>query len=168
MYKRQALGGVVLADAGLADDVQAGADAVVAAIRDGAAAERFGRMVSMMGGPVQFVDNWQRLLPEASVVREVTAQTDGYVSAIVGEALGLAVVALGGGGRIETAAIDPAVGLGQVVRLGQQLRKGQPLAVVHAARPDAADRAARAVRAAIALSDQAPQTVPALIHGRVD
>ena len=43
--------------------------------------------------------------------------------------------------------VDPAVGLGQVVRLGTALRRGQPLAVVHAARPDAADRAARAVRA---------------------
>ncbi len=163
-----ALGGVVLADAGLAEDVQAGADAIVAAIRDGAAAERFGRMVSMMGGPVHFVDNWQRFLPEATVVREVTAQTGGYVSAIDGEALGLAVVTLGGGRRVETDAIDPAVGMGQVVRLGQQVQKGQPLAVVHAARPDAADRAARAVRAAITVSPETLEAVPALIHSRVD
>mgnify|MGYP001825808959 FL=1 len=163
-----ALGGVVLADAGLADDVQAGADAIVASIRDGRAAERFGRMVAAMGGPVQFVENWQRFLPEATVVREVGALTDGYINAIDGEALGLAVVALGGGRRVETDDVDPAVGLEQVVRIGQQVRKGQPLAVVHAARPDAADRAVRAVRAAVSMGPEAVSQLPVLIHDRVD
>jgi thymidine phosphorylase len=163
-----ALGGVVLADAGLAADVQAGADAVVAAIRDGRAAERFSRMVAAMGGPVHFVENWQRFLPEATVVREVSAASDGYISAIDGEALGLAVVALGGGRRVETDAVDPAVGLERVARLGQYVSKGQPLAVVHAARPDSADRAVRAVRAAVSLSPEAVPELPALIHDRVD
>lgn len=163
-----ALGGVVLADAGLAADVQAGADAVVAAIRDGRAAERFSRMVAAMGGPVHFVENWHRFLPEATVVREVSAASDGYISAIDGEALGLAVVALGGGRRVETDAVDPAVGLERVARLGQYVSKGQPLAVVHAARPDSADRAVRAVRAAVSLSPEAVPELPALIHDRVD
>jgi thymidine phosphorylase len=163
-----ALGGVVLADAGLADDVQAGADAIVGSIRDGRAAERFGRMVAAMGGPVQFVENWKRFLPEATVVREVGALTDGYINAIDGEALGLAVVALGGGRRVETDDVDLAVGLEQVVRIGQQVRKGQPLAVVHAARPDAADRAVRAVRAAVSMGPEAVSQLPVLIHDRVD
>ncbi|MGA9254545.1 MAG: thymidine phosphorylase [Roseobacter sp.] len=163
-----ALGGVVLADAGLAEDVQAGADAIVASIRDGSAAERFGRMVAAMGGPVHFVENWQRFLPEATVVREIVALTDGYIDAIDGEAMGLAVVALGGGRLVETDDVDPAVGLERVVRLGEHVRKGQPLAVVHAARPDAADRAVRAVRAAISLAPEAMKEPPTLIHERVD
>jgi len=163
-----ALGGVVLADAGLAQDVQAGADAIVASIRDGRAAERFGRMVAAMGGPVQFVENWPRFLPEATVVREVSALADGYINAIDGGALGLAVVALGGGRQVEADSVDPAVGLQQVARIGQHVRKGQPLAVVHAARPDAADRAVRAVRAAVSLGPQAVSELPALIHDRVD
>ena len=163
-----ALGGVLLADAGLSDDVQAGADAIVATLREGRAAERFGRMVAAMGGPVHFVENWQRFLPEATVIREVSSTTSGYVSAIDGEALGLAVVALGGGRQIESDMIDPAVGLGQVVRLGQKVEKGQPLAVVHASRPDAADRAAKAVRAAISITPDKGDSSRPLILERVD
>ncbi|MEC7964314.1 MAG: thymidine phosphorylase, partial [Pseudomonadota bacterium] len=67
------LGGVALANAGLAKDATDGAEKMRAAIRSGQAAEVFGRMVAAQGGPVQFVENWARFLPEAPVIREVTA-----------------------------------------------------------------------------------------------
>ncbi len=94
-------------------------------------------------------------------MREVTAQETGIVQAIDGEALGLAVVALGGGRVIESDVIDPAVGLSNFVRLGALVEKGQPLAVVHASRPAQADRAVAAVRAAITLGG--PAIIPDLI-----
>ncbi len=161
-----ALGGVLLTNAGLAKDVQAGTDAITAALRDGRAAERFGRMIAAMGGPVRFVENWARFLPEATVIREVKAPASGYVTAIDGEALGMVVVNLGGGRVVESDTIDAAVGLGQVVRLGDKIAQGQPLAVVHAARPDAADRVAEAVRAAITIGPSAAAALP-LIKERV-
>lgn len=161
-----ALGGVLLANGGLAADVQGGADAIVAAIRDGRAAERFGKMLAALGGPVAFVENWQRFLPEATVIREVVAPEDGFVARIDGEALGMAVVALGGGRTIESDPIDSAVGLSGVVRLGDRVKKGQPLATVHASRPDQADAAAKAVLAAISLAASAPDT-PDLILERI-
>lgn len=161
-----ALGGVLLVNGGLVDDVQTGADTIAKAIRDGAAAERFGAMLAAMGGPVTFVENWQRFLPEATVIREVTAESDGYVSEIDGEALGLAVVALGGGRTVESDRINPAVGLSDVVRLGAKVSRGQTLAVVHATRSDQADSAVRKIRAAITLGSVKP-TVPELIIERV-
>ncbi|KEJ88102.1 thymidine phosphorylase [Sulfitobacter donghicola] len=161
-----ALGGVLLAQAGLAKDADAGAAQIVAAIADGRAAERFGAMIAAVGGPVQFVENWRRFLPEATVMREVTAQTSGYVQAIDAEALGLAVVALGGGRMVESDPVDPAVGLSDVVRLGVKVEKGQPLAVVHAARPAQADQAEAAVRGAISLGRGAPN-LPDLIAEQV-
>ncbi len=161
-----ALGGVLLANAGLAEGVQEGADAIVGMIRDGRAAERFGDMIAAQGGPVAFVDNWQRFLPEANVIREVASPSDAYVTAIDGEALGLAVVALGGGRQVESDVIDPSVGLSGIARLGARVAKGQPIAVVHAGREDAARAAERAVRAAITLSDT-PAEVPPLIHDRI-
>ncbi len=160
------LGGVLLADAGLAQDATAGEAAIRAAVAGGGAAERFGRMVAAMGGPVKFVDDWSRFLPEATVIREVAAPRAGYVNAIDGEALGLGVVSLGGGREVEGAEIDPAVGLAQVARLGAWVDKGQPLAVVHASRPDAADQAVAAVRAAMTQGAEAVQ-VPALVHERM-
>lgn len=161
-----ALGGVLLANSALVADVQDGADAIAKAIRNGAAAERFGKMIAALGGPVGFVESWQRFLPEASVIREVKAPADGYVRAIDGEALGLAVVDLGGGRKVENDRINPAVGLSDVVRLGARVRKGQTLAVVHATRSDHADSAAAAVVGAITLGASRPK-LPGLIIERV-
>ena len=157
-----ALGGVLLSGAGLAKDADVGAAMIETAIADGRAAERFGAMIAALGGPVRFVEDWQRFLPEATVMREVTAQSSGYVRSIDGEALGLVVVGLGGGRMIESDPVDPAVGLSRVVRLGAWVEKGQPLCVIHAARPMQADRALATVRGAIVLGDVAAE-VPDLI-----
>ena len=161
-----ALGAVLLANAKLADDVQTGAEMIVNAIRDGRAAERFAQMISGMGGPVKFAENWARFLPEATVIREVSAEQSGYITAIDGEALGLAVVAMGGGRFVETDRINPAVGYSNVARLGTKVSKGHPLAIVHAGRPDRADVAERALRAAITIGSIKP-TLPNLIHERI-
>lgn len=160
------LGGQVLADAGLAEDAERGAAQVAAVIADGRAAERFGRMIAAQGGPLGFVEDWARFLPEATVMHEVTAREAGHVTAIDGEALGLAVVDLGGGRQVESDVVDPAVGLSNVIRLGARVEKGTPLAMIHAAREDAARRAEAAVRAAIVLGD-APAPPPDLIRERL-
>lgn len=161
-----ALGGVVLADAGAASDVQDGANRVFAAIRDGHAAERFGKMIAAQGGPLGFVDDWPRFLPEANVIREVRAPQDGYITEMDGEALGLTIVRLGGGRQVESDIVDPSVGLSGMVRLGEQVTEGQPLAVVHAVREDAARAAAKAVQAAITIAPD-PADVPTLLHERI-
>lgn len=160
------LGGVLLANAGMVEDVQIGADAIAASIAEGHAAERFGAMIAAMGGPVQFVESWPRFLPEATVIREVAAPVSGYVSAMDGEALGLAVVDLGGGRKVEGDALNLAVGLSDVIRIGTQVSRGQPLAVVHAGRAADADRAETALRAAITIT-QAPAERPDLILDRI-
>lgn len=160
------LGGVLLADGGLVQDVQAGADAIANAIADGRAAERFGTMIAALGGPVEFVENWHRFLPEATVIREIVPLAAGYVAAIDGEALGLAVVNLGGGRKVEGDRLNLAVGFSDVARLGARVAKGHPLAVVHAARAVDADRAEAALRAAITISDK-PVAKPDLILDRV-
>ena len=135
------------------------------ALGSGAAAEHMGRMIYGLGGPHNFVEDWGRYLPEATVIREIPAPEAGHVAAIDGEALGLAVVHMGGGRTVETDMIDPAVGLSDVVRLGQRVEKGEPLARVHAAREDQAEAAAQVVTRAIALG--APAVAGPLIRERI-
>ena len=161
-----ALGGMLLAQGGLAGDEEAGAAKVDAALASGAAAETFAQMVAMMGGPLRFAEDWRRFLPEAPVIREVVAPKAGFVTAMDGEALGLAVVRLGGGRLVESDLVDPAVGLSEMVRLGARVETGAPLCRVHAARADAADRAEAAVLRAITIGEKAPE-VQALIHERI-
>ncbi|SMX38092.1 thymidine phosphorylase [Maliponia aquimaris] len=154
-----ALGAELLTTAGIAD----GEAKLRQAIASGEAAERFGRMVYALGGPLAFVDDWRRFLPEATVILEVPAPEDGVVAAFDGEALGLAVVDLGGGRRVETDSVNPSVGLSEVVRLGAKVSRGQPLCRVHAAREEQAAAAAQAVLAAITLGD-APKEVPLVLE----
>lgn len=160
-----ALGGALLAQGGLAEDSQAGALRLAGAIESGRAAEVMGRMIVAQGGPLGFVENWRRYLPEANVIREVKAESSGVVSAIDGEALGISVVHMGGGRLVERDRIDPAVGLSDVVRLGDTVAKGQPLARVHAARESQAEAAIAQVRGAIRLAESSQ--APALILGGV-
>ena len=161
-----ALGGVALAEAGLAKDVQEGADAIDTAVRSGGAAEVFQAMVAAQGGPVEFVEKAKRFLPEANVIREIPAPRAGYVHAMDAETLGQLVVHLGGGRAVEADVINPAVGLSEVVRLGQQVEQGQPLALVHAGRPEDADRAEEIVQAALSIGAEAP-SLPAAIQERI-
>ncbi|MBO9474153.1 thymidine phosphorylase [Shimia sp. R10_1] len=157
------LGGMLLVSAGLATDVAEGVSKMMDALSSGKAAEVFAGMVAAMGGPTHFADEWQRFLPEAPVIHEVTAVHAGIVQAIDGEALGLAVVGLGGGRQIESDVIDPSVGLSDVVRLGDRVEAGQPLLRVHASREDAAAAAEAIVRRAIVIGEGMPD-IPPLIH----
>ena len=162
-----ALGGVLLANAGLAQTVELGAQMIAASVQDGRAAEAFGKMIYAQGGPVAFAEHWRRFLPEAPVIREVTAPTAGYVSAFDGQALGLSVVGLGGGRQVESDIVDPAVGLSDVVPLGAKVAKGDPVLKIHAAREDQAELAAKQVLAAISIAEKPQETLP-LIYERID
>lgn len=122
---------------------------VVAAIASGAAMAKFSAMVAALGGPPDMADDWHTHLPKASVVAPVPALVSGHVAAINGEALGLAVVALGGGRRVETDKINPAVGLSDMIALGTQVDVGATLCNVHAATDADAAVAVQTVQAAI-------------------
>lgn len=158
-----ALGGQLLADAALASSPEEGAAKIAQAIASGRAAEAFARMCAAQGGPLGFADNWARYLPEANIIREVKAPEAGHIAAYDGEALGLAVVALGGGRQVETDSIDYAVGLSDMLPLGTPVQKGEPIARIHASREDAARTAEQAVLTATTIGP-APAVRPLLLE----
>jgi thymidine phosphorylase len=140
----------------------AAARAQVQAVLDsGAAAERFARMVAALGGPRDVLAD--AVLPEAPCLRDIACTRDGVVAAIDTRAIGLAVIALGGGRNVSGAQIDVRVGFDRIVARGSAVRRGEPLARVHAASPADAERAAAAFTAAIHVSDVPPPAAP-LVH----
>jgi thymidine phosphorylase len=161
-----ALGGEALALAGLAADPKDGAGRIAEAMQSGAAAEIFGRMVAAQGGPADFVERWPDRLPSAPVMIEVPALEDGYVTAINGEALGHAVVHLGGGRLREGDRVNPSVGLSDLAGIGEETGAGVPIAMVHAATEAAAEAAVKAVQAAYVIGPEMPEE-PALIQKRI-
>ena len=159
-----ALGGRLLALGG--GTRMDGAAKIRAAIESGQAMERFAAMVRMLGGPPDMAEDWRAHLRPAPVIGDIVAPEAGHVTAIDGEALGLAVVGLGGGRQVETDRIDPRVGLTDVRGLGAKVAAGEPLATVHAATEQDAQAAAEAVIAAMTIGE-APNPGP-LILDRID
>jgi thymidine phosphorylase len=141
---------------GLSNDVEAASRAVRDTLTDGSAAERFGQMVTALGGPADFVDHWRDRLPSAPVVRDVTAPHSGFVTAMDGHALGMAVVHMGGGRTKGGERIDPAVGLSNVCELGEPVDRDVLIATIHARSLEDADIAQAALLRAISIGDTAP------------
>lgn len=160
-----ALGAELLVMGGLAADATAATAALQGALASGAAAERFARMVALLGGPADVLQDAR--LPLAPVQRDVPAPRAGVLQACDVRALGLAVVALGGGRRVPGERIDPRVGLSHLVPLGTPVAAGEAIARVHAASDEAAAAAVAAVQAAFTVGDAAVTVAP-LIAGRVD
>ncbi len=157
------LGGEMLMLGGLAGTIQEATGKIVQVIDRGHAAERFQRMVAALGGPSDLLERPDDHLPVAPIVRGITAERKGSVVAIDTRALGVAVVALGGGRSRAADPVDPAVGLTGLARLGEFVGGG-PLAVVHARTEDAFQCAAAAVRAAYTIGDDAVRPGPLVLE----
>jgi thymidine phosphorylase len=159
-----ALGGEALALGGIAADAEDGAGRIAQALESGAAADVFGRMVAAQGGPADFVDRWPDRLPAAPVVVDVPSLRGGFVGTVDGEALGQAVVHLGGGRLRDGDRVNPSVGLSDLAGIGEEIGKGAPLAMVHAASLGEAEVAVAAVQAAYGMADVAPQEPPLVLE----
>jgi len=126
-------------------------------LNSGVALEKFSEMISLMGGPINFGQDFNRYLPEATAVIEVFAPEAGYLVQWDGQSLGNIVVKLGGGRLVETDQVDHAVGFSDIASIGSKLSQGSPILKIHAARIDHAEEAKRQVLKAFKLSDSAPK-----------
>ena len=120
-----------------------------AVLDNGKAAERFGKMVAALGGPADFVENYDKHLATPTIIRPVYARQCGFVQSMDTRAIGLAVVNMGGGRMRAADSIDYAVGLNQFVEIGQKVNNDTPLAMVHARTQAQFSEAERAIQRAI-------------------
>ena len=140
-----ALGASMLLSAGLAASHGEAIARLNAALSTGLAAERFGRMVAALGGPADLIERPDAYLMIASPRAVVRAPGDGVVRAIDVRALGMAVVAAGGGRQRAEDSIDPSVGLLDIAPLDRTVRAGERLATVLARTVADAERIATLV-----------------------
>jgi thymidine phosphorylase len=138
--------------AGIAPDLGTARGMAKAKLADGSAAERFGRMVAMLGGPKDFMAAPERHLPAAPVIKPVHAAEPGYVAEMDTKAIGLTLVALGGGRKRPSEPIDFSVGMTSFIQLGERADGGHPICVVHAQSEDSYKAAAETIRAAVRTS----------------
>lgn len=152
----------MLVTAGLVKTVADGMAQADTVLKNGRAAEKFGRMVAGLGGPADFVEKAAHYLPVAPLQIPVRAAIDGYISAIDTRAVGMSVVALGGGRMHPQDQIDPAVGVTDILPFGSMVKAGDVLAVIHAQMQDKADVAAQIVQQAMGICEVKPQACPVI------
>jgi thymidine phosphorylase len=160
-----ALGAEMLLLGRLAANLDEARGRIEDAFASGAAAERFARMVVALGGPADLLEAPAKHLAAAPVVKPVFAETAGTVSGIDTRAVGLAVVALGGGRLRPQDGIDHAVGLTDMAGIGATLGADRPLAIVHARDEKAFLAASERLRKAYRIGEGAAQGE--LVAGRI-
>jgi thymidine phosphorylase len=156
-----ALAAELLLMVGLAEEAGDARRRAERALDSGAAAERFARMVVALGGPHDLVERPARHLAASAVQRPVHLPRAGTIGRIDGRALGLAVIALGGGRTHPADAVDHAVGLSEVAGYGEWIGADRPFAIVHARTEADLEAAARALEAAVSIEEAPPR------HGEV-
>ena len=148
-----ALGALVLVDAGLAKDDADAKQKLETSLASGAALEKFARMISALGGPIDFCENSTRYLVSAPVIREITAQHTGWIESVGAKEIGMSVVVLGGGRTQPGAPIDWRVGVNGIPSVGDKVESSTVIARVDAASEVAAEIAEKRIRAAISISE---------------
>jgi thymidine phosphorylase len=154
----------MLVVSGLAADKSTAVAKLESALASGRAAEAFGKMVHHLGGPQDFLQKSDSLLPRAPVQLDVPSPRNGFTSRMDTRDLGLTVVALGGGRTRVEDIIDHSVGIVFQTSLGLRVEKTQPLATIHAADRTAAEAASQAILRHIHISDSAPAVPPPVLE----
>lgn len=119
-----------------------------AALDSGAAAEKFGQMVGALGGPKKLVEQPWKHLERAALEAAIAPARAGTVGHIDTRAIGMVVVALGGGRTRPHDPVDHAVGMTELAGLGDTVGADRPLAIVHARTQAQVDQATVLLQAA--------------------
>jgi thymidine phosphorylase len=157
-----ALGAEMLVLGGAASSVDEGARRIAAALDDGAALAKLRQIVTAQGGDPRVVDEPARL-PRAPHEVAVTLAGRGFVVGVDAEAIGRAVVVLGGGRRKQEDTVDPAVGVLMEARIGDAIEPGRVVARVRCRDEESGLTAAHLVAEALSLGET-PIAPPPLVH----
>jgi len=152
----------LMASSGRCETLEAARSEAEGALESGAAAERFARMAHELGGPADLIEAHEKHIPAAAVTHPVHADESGYVTAVDTRAVGLAVIALGGGRTRADQAIDHAVGLSDIAGIGTKVDGERPLAFVHARDDATAADAENRLRTAYSITPSAPAATPTI------
>ncbi len=121
-------------------------------IDSGAAFARFKQMVQLQGGDPAALDDYARL-PTASMQEPFPAPESGVVQEVSAEAVGRAVVVLGGGRAKTDDRVDHGVGITNLCKVGAAVEKDQPLLTLHANSEDRLAEAKRLLADAVVIGD---------------
>lgn len=156
--------GELLVSAQLAQDLNEAKIKLQKSLDSGRALEIFAKMISMLGGPIDFCEKPEKYLPQAKIILPVYAQTKGYVSAMQTRDIGMSVIALKGGRTHPEQKLDYATGFTDFCQIGDYLDENKPIAFVHAQSEEDYSCRALELQNYIKLCDSKPQLTNPIIE----
>jgi pyrimidine-nucleoside phosphorylase len=131
------------------------------ALGSGSAIQRAEAMIQAQGGDPRVAAD-PSLLPRAPVETKVAADRGGFVAGIDARALGMLLVAMGGGRNLKEDRIDHGVGIRLLRRVGDRVSAGETLAVIEARReaPDWGETARKGYR----IAEEKPPPEPLVLE----
>lgn len=160
------LGSYMVFFAGKADSYEEAREMLKENIANGKAYDKFCEFIEGQGGNREQANNTD-LLPKASIIDELKAEKDGYVSGIMSEDIGVSSLLLGGGRRAKTDVIDLSVGIVLNKKVGDAVKAGDVLAYIHANDNDKLLEAKERIKNAFTISDDVRER-NVLIKGIID
>lgn len=125
------IGSLMAVGTGKAANVDEARALLLEKLNDGSALKKFAEFVEAQGGDSAPVYD-TKLLPQASIVKEVYAPVDGYVSHIESDRVGISAMKLGGGRETKESPIDLSVGILINKKVGDNVEKGEKIATLYA------------------------------------
>lgn len=138
---------------------------VRAALTSGAGVEKFREIIRAQGGDPRVIDDYS-LLPLHAARKTVSAEQDGFITAMDAEKIGRAAMILGAGRQRADELVDHAVGIILVKKLGERVGPGDRVVfdVVHAADEARWLMAISLLQTAFTVGDAPPPEAPLILE----
>lgn len=134
-------------------------------IESGSALNKLKEFIAAQGGDASYIDDVEKF-PKAQYVIPVICDSEGYVTKIHAENIGLIAMELGAGRATKESVIDLAVGIVLNKKRGDSVLKGDVLAYVHANDMEKANEAVRKIQENYVIKPEYSEHIP-LIYGVV-
>ncbi len=132
-------------------------------IENGAALERFRRLVEAQGGDPRVVDDPARL-PAARRKVDLLARSSGFVGSLAARPVGQATMLLGAGRIRMDSAIDHAVGVLLHKKTGDPVTRDEPLCTLFVNDESQLDLASRLIIEAFSIVESPPAALPVVVE----
>ncbi len=129
------------------------------AIDNGSALNKFKELIQTQHGDVSVIDH-PELLPSASLVIPITADSSGWVKVVDAQDVGESSVEIGAGRQKKGDAIDQAVGIMVRVKVGDRIEAGQTLFDVHMSDRKAFETVFQKLKTSVEISDEPVEPPP--------
>lgn len=133
-----------------------------AALESGRALETLKACIEAQGGDSTYLDCTDKF-PKAKYSFDIVAESDGYITKMDSERIGIAACMLGAGRKTANYTIDFAAGLKILKKTGSKACKGDILATLYTNDKALFTPAAKEYTAAVTLGNECPEVLPIII-----